>query len=103
MVFCSLIASSAIRAFISALKDRRCLDFISAPFPRQRFYTLLSGPNLGEHFSQVPGLVTPQNCRAEPSRPARENSEVVTQDSKSSDLPSLPLGIGHRSLHLPPP
>src|SRR5271166_6299255 len=51
MVFCSLIASSAIRAFISALKVRRCLDFISAPFPRQRFYTLLSGPNFGEHFT----------------------------------------------------
>src|SRR5260370_32610062 len=50
MVVCSLIASSAIRAFISALKVRRCLDFISAPFPRQRFYTLLSGPNFGEHF-----------------------------------------------------
>src|SRR5438034_7232960 len=53
MVFCSLIASSAIRAFISALKLRRCLDFISAPFPRQRFYTLLTGPNFGEHFSLV--------------------------------------------------
>src|SRR5260370_31276030 len=51
MVFCSLIASSAIRAFISALKLRRCLDFISAPFPRQRFYTLLTGPNSGEHFT----------------------------------------------------
>src|SRR6266851_642312 len=50
MVFCSLIASSAIRAFISALKLRRCLDFISAPFPRQRFYTLLTGPNFGEHL-----------------------------------------------------
>src|ERR1700693_968899 len=52
MVFCSLIASSAIRAFISALKLRRCLDFISAPFPRQRFYTLLTGPNFGEHFTR---------------------------------------------------
>src|SRR5271169_425339 len=52
MVFCSLIASSAIRAFISALKLRRCLDFISARFPRQRFYTLMSGPNFGEHFIQ---------------------------------------------------
>src|SRR6266481_6903029 len=52
MVFCSLIASSAIRAFISALKVRRCLDFISAPFPRQRFYTLLSGLNFGEHFTR---------------------------------------------------
>src|SRR5436190_5290265 len=52
MVFCSLIASSAIRAFISALKLRRCLDFISAPFPRQRFYTLLTGPNFGEHFKR---------------------------------------------------
>src|SRR6266852_4844939 len=51
MVFCSLIASSAIRAFISALKLRRCLDFISAPFPRQRFYTLLTGPNFGEHLT----------------------------------------------------
>src|SRR6266550_8777563 len=51
MVFCSLIASSAIRAFISALKLRRCLDFISAPFPRQRFYTLLTGPNSGEHLT----------------------------------------------------
>src|SRR5215472_11725225 len=50
MVFCPLIASSAIRAFISALKLRRCLDFILAPFPRQRFYTLLSGPNFGEHL-----------------------------------------------------
>src|SRR5271154_2498404 len=52
MVFCSLIASSAIRAFISALKLRRCLDFISAPFPRRRFYTLLTGPNFGEQFTQ---------------------------------------------------
>src|SRR5438876_7074038 len=52
MVFCSLIASSAIRAFISALKLRRCLDFISAPFPRQRFYTLLTGPNFGEHLKE---------------------------------------------------
>src|SRR5208282_1819635 len=52
MVFCSLIASRAIRAFISALKLRRCLDFISARFPRQRFYTLMSGPNFGEHFKQ---------------------------------------------------
>src|SRR5271157_5716844 len=51
MVFCSLIASSAILAFISALKLRRCLDFISARFPRQRFYTLLTGPNFGEHFT----------------------------------------------------
>src|SRR5713226_4834854 len=51
MVFCSLIASSAIRAFISALKLRRCLDFISAPFPRQRFYTLLTGPNFGEYLT----------------------------------------------------
>src|ERR1700674_5680512 len=50
MVFCSLIASSAIRAFISALKLRRCLDFIPAPFPRPRFYTLLTGPNFGEHL-----------------------------------------------------
>src|SRR6266852_2671534 len=54
MVFCSLIASSAIRAFISALKLRRCLDFISAPFPRQRFYTLLTGPNFGEHLNLNP-------------------------------------------------
>src|SRR6516162_7911296 len=52
MVFCPLIASSAIRAFISALKLRRCLDFILAPFPRQRFYTLLSGPNFGEHLTE---------------------------------------------------
>jgi beta-phosphoglucomutase-like phosphatase (HAD superfamily) len=54
------MASSAIRAFISALKLRRCLDFISAPFPRQRFYTLLSGPNFGEHFNHhanIPVLV----------------------------------------------
>src|SRR6478672_6104658 len=51
MVFCSLMASSAIRAFISALKLRRCLDFIFTRFPRQRFYTLMSGPNFGEHFS----------------------------------------------------
>jgi hypothetical protein len=43
-----------MRAFISALKVRRCLDFISAPFPRQRFYTLLSGPNFGEHFIIAP-------------------------------------------------
>src|SRR5215469_6491542 len=50
MVFCPLIASSAIRAFISALKLRRCLDFILAPFPRQRFYTLLIGPNFGKHL-----------------------------------------------------
>src|SRR5215469_17364632 len=50
MVFCPLIASSAIRAFISALKLRRCLDFILAPFPRQRFYTLLNGPNFGKHL-----------------------------------------------------
>src|SRR4029077_10449476 len=53
MVFCSLIASSAMRAFISALKVRRCLDFISAPFPRRRFYTLMSGPNFGEHFMSL--------------------------------------------------
>jgi hypothetical protein len=53
MVFCSLIASSAMRAFISALKLRRCLDFISAPSLRQRFYTLMSGPNFGEHFSKT--------------------------------------------------
>src|SRR5271169_2524707 len=58
MVFCSLIASSAIRAFISALKFRRCLDFISARFPRQRFYTLMSGPNFGEHFTVPKFLVT---------------------------------------------
>jgi len=45
------MASSAIRAFISALKLRRCLDFIFARFPRQRFYTLMSGPNFGEHFT----------------------------------------------------
>jgi len=51
------MASSAIRAFISALKLRRCLDFISAPFPRQRFYTLLSGPNFGEHFKYRPEIV----------------------------------------------
>ena len=37
-----------MRAFISALKLRRCLDFIPAPFPRPRFYTLLTGPNFGE-------------------------------------------------------
>src|SRR5487761_133594 len=51
MVFCSLIASNAIRAFMSALKLRRCLDFIPAPFPRPRFYTLLTGPNFGEHLT----------------------------------------------------
>src|SRR5207237_8811531 len=51
LFFCSLVGSSAIRAFISALKLRRCLDFISAPFPRQRFYTLLTGPNFGEHLT----------------------------------------------------
>jgi hypothetical protein len=51
MVFCSLIASSAIRAFISALTLRRCLDFIPAPFPRPRFYTLLTGPNFGEQLN----------------------------------------------------
>src|SRR6202158_3680110 len=60
MVFCSLIASSAIRAFISALKLRRCLDFISAPFPRQRFYTLLTGPNFGEHFKLLSKSPRPQ-------------------------------------------
>src|SRR5487761_32244 len=54
MVFCSLIASNAIRAFMSALKLRRCLDFIPAPFPRPRFYTLLTGPNLGEHLRRSP-------------------------------------------------
>src|SRR6266566_5252536 len=63
IVFCSLIASSAIRAFISALKLRRCLDFISAPFPRQRFYTLLTGPNFGEHFT----------CRTPHSRNQSDN------------------------------
>ena len=40
MVFCSLIASSAIPAFISALKVRRCLDFISAPFPTAILYLI---------------------------------------------------------------
>src|ERR1700730_327202 len=52
MVFYPMIASSAIRAFISALKLRRCLDFIPAPFPRPRFYTLLTGPNFGEHLTR---------------------------------------------------
>ncbi|PYU28220.1 MAG: hypothetical protein DMG32_03350 [Acidobacteria bacterium] len=37
---------------LSALKLRRCLDFIPAPFPRPRFYTLLTGPNFGEHLSR---------------------------------------------------
>ena len=44
--FCpSSNASSATRAFISALKLRRCLDFISVPSPRQGFYLLIAGPN----------------------------------------------------------
>jgi hypothetical protein len=46
------MASNAIRAFISALKLRRCLDFILAPFPRRRFYTLLCGPNFGEQLKE---------------------------------------------------
>src|SRR5208283_781503 len=54
MVFCSLIASNAIRAFISALQLCRCLDFISALFPRQRFYIWLTGPNFGGHFIHPP-------------------------------------------------
>src|SRR5271167_184029 len=62
MVFCSLIASSAIRAFISALKFRRCLDFISARFPRQRFYTLMSGPNFGEHFTERASTAPIASC-----------------------------------------
>ena len=57
------MASSAIRAFISALKLRRCLDFIFTRFPRQRFYTLMSGPNFGEHFI---GLLLRHHFRGQP-------------------------------------
>jgi hypothetical protein len=32
---------------------RRRLDFIPAPFPSPRFYTLLTGPNFGEHFIEA--------------------------------------------------
>src|SRR5438105_4694103 len=42
-------ASSATRAFISALKLRRCLDFISVPSPKQGFYLLIAGPNCRGH------------------------------------------------------
>jgi hypothetical protein len=40
------------------MKLRRCLDFISAPFPRQRFYTLLTGPNFGEHLNELSRMGT---------------------------------------------
>src|SRR5438874_1856801 len=109
MVFCSLIASSAIRAFISALKLRRCLDFISAPFPRQRFYTLLTGPNFGEHLSQpsarIPLSASRPPCRvprtilfvltvpinvprelASPSRASEADEEVVNSAAESPVL-----------------
>jgi hypothetical protein len=49
--------SSAIRAFIRAPKLHCCLDFISAPFPRHRLYTVLTGPNFGERITMVGGLM----------------------------------------------
>src|SRR5229473_3355629 len=93
MVFCSLIASSAIRAFISALKLRRCLDFISAPFPRQRFYTLLTGPNSGEHFSH-PDWEEAKTIAAIHSRP--QDSGTGTPSLKCDLQPSGPEGL-HRA------
>src|SRR5208283_3466801 len=77
MVFCSLIASSAIRAFISALKLRRCLDFISARFPRQRFYTLMSGPNFGEHFTLNQDPQTTIGSEADALRRSRHNPALL--------------------------
>src|SRR6266576_743379 len=79
MVFCSLIASSAIRAFISALKLRRCLDFISAPFPRQRFYTLLTGPNFGEHLIQRCLALTDTSFMPRPWE-MKEKFDLITAD-----------------------
>src|SRR6266480_1231852 len=81
MVFCSLIASSAIRAFISALKLRRCLDFISAPFPRQRFYTLLTGPNFGEHL----------NLRARPRKINRVRADAAPDFQNFLPAPAFEL------------
>src|SRR5208283_2976364 len=76
MVFCSLIASSAIRAFISAPKLRRCLDFISARFPRQRFYTLMSGPNFGEHFK----VLQPKSVIRKSASEVKLTIEVIDEE-----------------------
>src|SRR6266566_5282166 len=51
MVFCPLIPSSAIRAFISALKLRRCLVFILTPFEARDFTPYSSVRILGSSSS----------------------------------------------------
>src|SRR5439155_4717939 len=89
------------------------LDFISAPFPRQRFYTLLTGPNFGEHFTPPavharssfpasPGIVSVALVGAEEDAAVPPTRPPLDAQSFALNSP-VPDTAGRAVLHPPAP